>query len=70
MRLGIDLDGVVANFTQGWMNFYNRDFGTNFVFEDSKNWGDPVGLTHFNHIDEFWEWSSDLDGHSVFWHLE
>ncbi|MCH8970878.1 MAG: hypothetical protein IH918_02185 [Acidobacteria bacterium] len=70
MRLGIDLDGVVANFTQGWMNFYNRDFGTNFVFEDSKNWGDPVGLTHFNHIDEFWEWSSDLDGHSVFWHLD
>ncbi|MFV1961497.1 MAG: hypothetical protein ACC658_06655, partial [Acidimicrobiia bacterium] len=70
MRLGIDLDGVVANFTQGWMNFYNRDYGTNLVFEDSQNWGDLVDLTHFNDINEFWEWSSDLDGHSVFWHLD
>jgi len=70
MRLGIDLDGVVANFTQGWMNFYNRDFGTNLVIADSQHWGDLVGLTHFKHINEFWEWSSDLDGHSVFWHLD
>lgn len=70
MRLGIDLDGVVANFTQGWMDFYNRDFGTNFSFEDSQNWGDLVDRTHFNNIGEFWDWSSDLDGHSVFWHLD
>ena len=70
MRLGIDLDGVVANFTQGWMNFYNRDFGTSYVFEDSQNWGDLVDLTHFKDMGEFWEWSSDLDGHSVFWHLD
>ena len=70
MRLGIDLDGVVANFTKGWMEFYNRQFGTNLVVADSKNWGDLVDLTHFESIDEFWDWSSDLDGHSVFWHLE
>lgn len=70
MRLGIDLDGVVANFTQGWMDFYNREFGTSLVFEDSQHWGDLVDLTHFEDIDEFWQWSSDLDGHSIFWHLE
>ena len=70
MRLGIDLDGVVANFTKGWMTFYNRDFGTDLKFEDSRNWGDLVVLTHFEDMGEFWEWSSDLDGHSVFWHLE
>ena len=70
MRLGIDLDGVVANFTQGWMNFYNRDFGSNLRFEDSQNWGDLVDLTHFDNIREFWDWSSDLNGHSVFWHLD
>lgn len=70
MRLGIDLDGVVANFTKGWMAFYNEQFGTELAVADSKEWGDLVNLTHFNDIDEFWEWSSDLDGRSVFWHLE
>jgi uncharacterized HAD superfamily protein len=70
MRLGIDLDGVVANFTKGWMRFYNEEFGTQFVVEDSWQWNDLVELTHFNDIDEFWDWCSDLDGRSVFWHLE
>lgn len=70
MRLGIDLDGVVANFTQGWMDFYNAEFGTRLVFDDSQHWGDLVGLTHFVNIDEFWQWSSDLGGHSIFWHLD
>jgi 5'(3')-deoxyribonucleotidase len=70
MRLGIDLDGVVADFTQGWMNFYNRDFGTKLVVADSNRWHDLVELTHFEDIDEFWRWSGDLDGHSVFWHLD
>jgi hypothetical protein len=70
MRLGIDLDGVVANFTAGWMGFYNREFGTGLVFEDSQRWNDVVDLTHFADIDEFWDWSSDLNGRSLFWHLE
>ncbi|MGD2102403.1 MAG: hypothetical protein PVG83_09225 [Acidimicrobiia bacterium] len=70
MRLGIDLDGVVANFTKGWMAFYNREYGTSLKVEDSTRWSDLVNLTHFEDIDEFWEWSSDLDGHSIFWHLE
>lgn len=70
MRLGIDLDGVVANFTKGWMSFYNRDFGTGLVVEDSQRWNDLVDLTHFEDVGQFWEWSSDLDGRSVFWHLE
>ena len=70
MRLGIDLDGVVANFTKGWMDFYNREFGTEFVVADSKRWNDLVELTHFANINEFWKWSSRLDGRSIFWHLE
>ncbi len=70
MRLGIDLDGVVANFTKGWMDFYNREFGTDLEVGDSKRWNDLVDLTHFANIGEFWRWSSDLDGRSVFWHLE
>jgi len=70
MRLGIDLDGVVANFTQGWMHFYNRDFGTSLEVADSRRWHDLVDLTHFRDIDEFWQWTSNLDGRSIFWHLE
>lgn len=70
MRLGIDLDGVVANFTKGWMDFYNRDFGTSLEVGDSRRWNDLVDLTHFENIGEFWRWSSDLDSHSIFWHLE
>lgn len=70
MRLGIDLDGVVANFTKGWMSFYNREFGTSLTVEDSRRWNDLVDLTHFENIGQFWKWSSDLDGRSVFWHLE
>ena len=52
------------------MTFYNREFGTNLVVADSQRWNDLVDLTHFRHIGEFWRWASDLDGHSVFWHLE
>lgn len=70
MRLGIDLDGVVANFTEGWMSFYNRQFDTNLVFADSQRWEDVIDLTHFEDMDQFWDWSSDLDGRSIFWHLE
>jgi len=29
-----------------------------------------VDLTHFRDMAQFWEWSADLDGRSVFWHLE
>jgi uncharacterized protein len=70
MRLGIDLDGVVANFTKGWIDFYNRDFGTGLVVESAVEWDGLTDLTHFEDMGEFWRWSSDLDGRSLFWHLE
>ena len=69
LRLGIDLDGVVADFTSGWMAFYNREFGTDLKVEDSVTWNGLVELTHFRSMGEFWHWASDLDGKSLFWHL-
>ncbi len=70
LKLGIDLDGVVADFTAGWMRFYNREYGTQLRVEDSTTWDGLVSLTHFESMSEFWRWSADLDGHSVFWHLD
>ena len=34
MRIGIDLDGVVANFTKGWTTKYKEDFGQQINEED------------------------------------
>ena len=69
MRLGIDLDGVVAS-TAGWMHFYNLEFGTDLEESDSQRWNDMIRLTHFEDMSEFWKWAADLDGRSLFWHLE
>lgn len=70
LRLGIDLDGVVADFTTGWMHFYNTAYGTELRVEDSVSWNGLIDLTHFNNMGEFWDWASDLEGRSVFSHLE
>lgn len=70
MRLGIDLDGVVADFTKGWVDFYNRDFGTELTPEQVVTWNGVTEITHFERMSEFWRWSSDLDGRSLFWHLD
>jgi 5'(3')-deoxyribonucleotidase len=70
MRLGIDLDGVVANFTKGWIDFYNREFGTDLTVEQAVSWDGVTSITHFPDMGAFWKWSSKLDGRSLFWHLE
>lgn len=70
MRLGIDLDGVVADFSSGWMGFYNDEHRTSFVPEMVTGWDAILELTHFADMAEFWEWSKDLDGASLFRHLD
>ena len=39
MRIGIDLDGVVANFTKGWTTKYKEEFGQQINEEDITEWG-------------------------------
>ena len=70
MRLGIDLDGVVADFNTGWINRYNSDFGADVAFDAVRSWDAIPTLTHFRHMGEFWRWAQDHDGHSLFRHLE
>ncbi len=71
LRLGIDLDGVVADFNQGWIELYNRDHGTELHPDDVVVWDAPTELTHFTDMGEFWRWARDAaDGRSIFRFLE
>jgi 5'(3')-deoxyribonucleotidase len=70
MRLGIDLDGVVADFNSGWIDRYNEEFGADLVPESVRAWGDMEHLTHFPDMDAFWRWAEGGEKHSIFRHLE
>ena len=39
MRIGVDLDGVVADFTHGWTSQYKKDFGKDILEKDITEWG-------------------------------
>ncbi len=67
LRLGIDLDGVVANFNEGWINRYNRDFGADLNVDQVVEWDAPTQLTHFAGMREFWDWARTCgEGKSLF----
>lgn len=66
MRLGIDLDGVVANFTAGWIRRYNDEFGANIDASSPLTWGGAPDLTHFTDLGEFWRWVRNVDGSTIF----
>lgn len=70
MRLGIDLDGVVADFSKGWMGFYNKQHGTSLTSDMVDGWDAIPALTKFADMDEFWDWARDLNGASLFRHLD
>lgn len=75
LRLGIDLDGVVADFNHGWTTLYNRDFpgelGRDLRAEDVVEWDAPVELSHFRSMNEFWKWAETCsDGRSLFHGLD
>lgn len=70
LRLGIDLDGVVADFNSGWISRYNSDFGTEIPFDAVRAWDGIPSLTHFRHMGEFWTWAKDHGGATMFRHLE
>lgn len=66
MRLGIDLDGVVADFNTGWMTRYNAAFGTSLTPDMVTMWDAMVALGHFETDEEFWEWVRAGDGPGLF----
>ena len=66
MRLGIDLDGVVADFNAGWMARYNEDFDAELTPEMVVTWDAFVDLTRFDSSSEFWKWARNGDGPGLF----
>ena len=66
MRLGIDLDGVVANFNEGWMRRYNEAFGTDLEPAMVTSWNAMIDLTRFASMQEFWDWAKGGDQPSIF----
>lgn len=70
MRLGIDLDGVVADFNAGWIRHYNKQFGSEIALDAVEHWDAIPSLTHFESMSRFWKWARDVEGRSIFWYLE
>ncbi|MGB9359295.1 MAG: hypothetical protein WCC01_12130 [Acidimicrobiia bacterium] len=69
MRLGIDLDGVVADFNTGWVGRYNREFEANLTTDMVDSWDAMGDITHFETLSDFWTWAENGDGDSIFRHL-
>jgi 5'(3')-deoxyribonucleotidase len=69
VRLGIDLDGVVANFNAGWMSRYNEERGTALTPDLVDHWDGMVELTDFETGRDFWRWARNGDGPGLFRHL-
>ena len=65
LRLGIDMDGVVADFNAGWIERYNRDFGAALHPDQVVGWDELHRLTAFDTMEAFWAWARG-DGRSVF----
>ncbi len=70
MRLGIDLDGVVADFNAGWVARYNREFDANLTTDMVDSWDAMGDITHFPTLRAFWAWAENGDDDSVFRHLD
>ena len=46
MKIGIDFDDVITNFTDSLMNYHNKKYGTNILREQiiEWNWGVYWGI--------------------------
>jgi len=71
MRLGIDLDGVVADFNAGWMKIHAAEFGSTLRPEDVTTWNNLHTVAGFDDMRSFWSWASPKDHRrSIFRHLD
>ena len=70
LRLGVDLDGVVADFNRGWTNLHNAEFGGSIDPASVDRWDCLPDRAGFADMREFWTWASPKDHRpSIFRHL-
>ena len=62
LRVGVDLDGVVADFNGGWTRLYNAQFGSALTADQVTAWDAPEALTHFDSMTGFWRWARTAGG--------
>lgn len=55
MRIGLDCDGVLADFAAGWVDQYNDWYGAR-VELDQSTWMSFLDATHFAEEADFWAW--------------
>lgn len=71
MRLGIDLDGVVADFNAGWIRIHQDEFGSELHPEMVTSWDGLHELGGFEDMDAFWDWArGNGDRPSIFRHFD
>lgn len=71
MRLGIDLDGVVADFNAGWIRLHRDEFDSDLVPEMVQTWDGLHEIGGFADMRAFWRWArGNADRPSIFRHLD
>jgi 5'(3')-deoxyribonucleotidase len=71
VRLGIDLDGVVADFNAGWIRLHRDEFGSDLHPEMVTTWDGLHELGGFADMRAFWRWARGTsDRPSIFRHLD
>jgi 5'(3')-deoxyribonucleotidase len=71
LRLGIDLDGVVADFNAGWTALHNAEFGGELTADMVTMWDGLYELGGFDDMDAFWAWARGNEHRpSIFRHLD
>ena len=56
MRFVIDLDGVVFDFDRGWIERYNREFGTDIGINQDQRYNELHLLVGLAAPIDFWDW--------------
>lgn len=64
MKLGIDIDGVLADFSGHWQRTYEAWFGVTLPPEALEMWDGHIEHTHFQSEADFWNW---VDAVPRFW---